>query len=105
MHMVAHQRPGVNRAFGFERALAKRLEIREAVGVHGLLAPAGTPRRIIDRLNAECVAILRSPEVRAQLASEGAEPIGNTPDQYAAYIAAEILKWGKLIKERGIRAE
>jgi len=77
----------------------------EAAGVHGLLAPAGTPRRIIDRLNAECVAILRSPEVRAQLASDGAEPIGNTPDQYAAQIAAEIRKWGKLIKERGIRAD
>jgi tripartite-type tricarboxylate transporter receptor subunit TctC len=77
----------------------------EASGVHGLLAPAGTPRRIIDRLNAECVAILRSPEVRAQLASEGAEPIGNTPDEYAAQIAAEIRKWGKMIKERGIRAE
>jgi tripartite-type tricarboxylate transporter receptor subunit TctC len=77
----------------------------EAAGVHGLLVPAGTPRRIIDRLNAECVAILRSPEVRAQLASEGAEPIGNTPDQYAAQIAAEIRKWGKLIRERGIRAD
>jgi tripartite-type tricarboxylate transporter receptor subunit TctC len=77
----------------------------EAVGVHGLLAPAGTPRRIIDKLNAECVAILRSPEVRAQLASEGAEPIGNTPEQYAAHLAGEVQKWGKLIGERGIRAD
>src|SRR5262245_6381052 len=77
----------------------------EAVGVHGLLAPGGTPRRVIDKLNAECVAVLRSPDVRAQLASEGAEPIGNTPEQYAEQIAAEIRKWGKLIKERGIRAE
>jgi tripartite-type tricarboxylate transporter receptor subunit TctC len=77
----------------------------EAVGVHGLLAPAGTPRRIVDRLNAECVAILRSSEIRAQLASEGAEPIGNTPDQYAAHIAAEVQKWGKVIRERGIRAD
>jgi tripartite-type tricarboxylate transporter receptor subunit TctC len=77
----------------------------EAAGVHGLLAPAGTPRRIIDRLNAECVAILRSPEVRTQLASDGAEPVGNTPEQYAAQIAAEVQKWGKLIRERGIRAD
>ena len=77
----------------------------EAVGVHGLLAPAGTPRRIVDRLNAECVAILRSPEVRSQLASEGAEPVGNTPEQYAAHIAAEVQKWGRLVRERGIRAE
>lgn len=76
-----------------------------AVGVHGLLAPAGTPRRIIDKLNAECVAILRSPEVRAQLASEGAEPVGNTPEQYAADLAAEVRKWGNLIRERGIRVE
>ena len=77
----------------------------EAIGVHGLLAPAGTPRRIIDRLNAECVAILRSPEVRAQLASDGAEPVAGTPEQYAAQIAAEMQKWGKLIRERGIRAD
>ena len=77
----------------------------EATGVHGLLAPAGTPRRIIDKLNGECVAILRSPEVRAQLASEGAEAIGNTPEQYAAHLANEVQKWGKLIRERGIRAE
>jgi len=77
----------------------------EAAGVHGLLAPAGTPRRIIDRLNAECVAILRSPEVRAQLASDGAEPVAGTPEQYAAQISAEVRKWGKLIRERGIRAD
>jgi tripartite-type tricarboxylate transporter receptor subunit TctC len=77
----------------------------EAVGVHGLLAPAGTPRRIVDRLNAECVAILRSPDMRAQLASEGAEPVGNTPEQYAAHIAAEVQKWGRLVRERGIRAD
>ena len=77
----------------------------EAAGVHGLLAPAGTPRRIIDRLNAECVAILRSPEVRAQLASDGAEPVAGTPEQYAAHLASEVQKWGKLIRERGIRAD
>jgi tripartite-type tricarboxylate transporter receptor subunit TctC len=77
----------------------------EATGVHGLLAPAGTPRRFIDKLNAECVAILRSPEVRAQLASEGAEAIGNTPEQYTAHLANEVQKWGKLIRERGIRAD
>ena len=77
----------------------------EAVGVHGVLAPAGTPRRVIDRLNSECTAVLRSPDVRAQLASDGAEPVGNTPEQYAAQIAAEMQKWGRLIKERGIRAD
>jgi tripartite-type tricarboxylate transporter receptor subunit TctC len=77
----------------------------EAVGVHGLLAPARTPRRIVDRLNVECVAILRSPEVRAQLASEGADPVGNTPEQYAAHIASEVQKWGRLVRERGIRAD
>jgi len=77
----------------------------EAVGVHGLLAPAGTPKRVIDRLNAECVAILRSPEMRAQLASDGADAVGNTPEQYAGQIAAEMHKWSKLIVERGIRAD
>jgi len=77
----------------------------EAVGVHGLLAPAGTPKRVIDRLNAECVAILRSPEMRAQLASDGADAVGNTPEQYTGQIAAEMHKWSKLIVERGIRAD
>lgn len=77
----------------------------QADGVHGLLAPAGTPAAIIERLNRECVAVLRSPEVTRQLASEGAEPVGDTPQEYAAYLKKDVEKWGRLIRERGIQAK
>ena len=75
----------------------------EAEGVHGLIAPAGTPAAVVEKLYRECAAVLQSPDVRRQLASEGAEPIGNTPQQYAAYLKKDVVKWGRIIRERGIR--
>ena len=77
----------------------------EADGVHGLLAPAGTPAAIIEKLNRESVAVLRSPEVTKHLASEGAEPIGNTPQEYADYLKKDVEKWGRVIRGRGIRVK
>ena len=71
----------------------------------GLIAPAGTPREIVTRLNAEVARILRLPDVRERLYSFGAEPIDNTPDEFAAYIGAEIVKWTKVVKSAGIRID
>ena len=71
----------------------------------GLLAAAGTPRNIISRLNAQAVKSLQVQEVRERLASQGAEPVGNTPEQYDTYVRAEIAKWAKLVQEAGIRPE
>jgi len=72
---------------------------------YGLLAPAGTPREIITRLNTEVSRALREPDARERLYSIGAEPMNNTPEEFAAYINAEMAKWSKVIKAAGIRAE
>jgi len=77
----------------------------EASSWYGVLAPAGTPREIVARLNAELVKALAQPEVRTSLLAEGAEPIGGTPEQFAAHIRAEIERLGKLIREAKIRLE
>jgi tripartite-type tricarboxylate transporter receptor subunit TctC len=77
----------------------------EASSWYGVLAPAGTPREIVARLNAELVKALEQPEVRTSLLAEGAEPIGGTPEQFAAHIGSEKERLGKLIREAKIRLE
>jgi tripartite-type tricarboxylate transporter receptor subunit TctC len=71
----------------------------------GVLAPAGTPRPIVERLHREIVRIMRLPEVRDVFVGQGAEPVGNTPDAFAAEIRASIARWAPVIKAAGIRAE
>ena len=71
----------------------------------GFLAPAGTPKVIIARLNAEINAALKLTDVRAKLESAGIEIKGGTPQDYAALIQSDLAKWGKVIKEAGIPAE
>ena len=71
----------------------------------GLLAPAGTPKEIVVRLNTEVARILRSRETAERLYSFGAEAIDNTPDEFAAYINSEFVKWAKVVKNAGLRAE
>jgi len=72
---------------------------------YGLLAPKATSRAIVTKLNHEVVAIINLPEVKANLLAEGAEPVGNTPEQFGDFIKAEIAKWGKVIRTAGLRAE
>ncbi len=71
----------------------------------GVLAPAKTPRPIIDRLHREMVVVLKDPEVRQRLAVLGIEPVGNTPEEYAAQIKADIEKWRPVVKASGIKLE
>lgn len=77
----------------------------EAVLRYGLVAPAGTPRPIIDRLNKELRAAVQSDIVRDSLAREGAEPIVSTPEDYAADIDREETKWSQIVRESGAKAE
>ena len=72
---------------------------------YGLLAPKGTPRAIVNKLHDEVVAFLKQPATRDRLLSEGAEPVGNTPEQFGAFIQSEINKWGKVIRTAGLKAE
>ncbi len=77
----------------------------EVVQWNGLLAPAGTPREIIARLHTEVTPILRTPEMRERLAREGIEVVGSSPEEFAAFIKAEVVKWAKVVKAAGIQPE
>jgi tripartite-type tricarboxylate transporter receptor subunit TctC len=77
----------------------------DAVLRYGLVAPAGTPRPIIERLNTALRATLASEEVRNRLAIEGAEPLPSTPEEYAVDIDHEETQWSKVIKASGAKAE
>ncbi len=77
----------------------------EVNGWYGLLAPAGTPKDIIAFLHREVADVLRSTEGRERLAAEGAEGVGNTPEQFAAYMQSDMMKWSKVVKQSGARAD
>jgi tripartite-type tricarboxylate transporter receptor subunit TctC len=77
----------------------------ESVLHYGLLAPAGTPRPIVDKLHGELVKIIQSPESVARLAGVGAVPVANTPEQFAEANRKDVAKWGRIIRENGIRAD
>jgi tripartite-type tricarboxylate transporter receptor subunit TctC len=70
-----------------------------------LMAPAGTPKDIIDKIHQDTVKVLARPDLRERFAALGMEPIGNTPAEFAAVIAAETPQWAKVIKQAGIKAE
>jgi tripartite-type tricarboxylate transporter receptor subunit TctC len=76
----------------------------EMSGWNGIFAVKGTPSEIVVRLHSEVAKILRTPEVRQELASLGAEPVGDTPEEFAAFLKADIARWGKIIHEKGIRS-
>lgn len=71
----------------------------------GVLLPARAPQALVTRINAEILKVLQLPATRERFAAEGFEAAGNTPAQFSAYIKAEQLKWGKVIKDAGIRAD
>ena len=77
----------------------------EANTWHGVVVPAGTPATIVARLNREIVAILHLPDVVERLSGQGAEPVGSTPEEFAAYIRAETVKWARVVRESGAKAE
>jgi tripartite-type tricarboxylate transporter receptor subunit TctC len=75
----------------------------EMSGWNGIFAAKGTPPKIVERLHSEVAKILRAPEVRRELAALGAEPVGDTPDEFRAFLKADVARWGKIIQEKGIR--
>ena len=77
----------------------------EANGWYGIVAPAGTPREIVARLNAEIRRIVATPELRARLDAEGAIPAADSPEAFAAFIASEIARWSAVLKRAGIEMQ
>jgi tripartite-type tricarboxylate transporter receptor subunit TctC len=72
---------------------------------YGLLAPAGTPKTIIDQLNAELGRIMHSPELKDQLATMATEPMTSTPEEFGEFIKREMAKWGAVVREAGLKVD
>ena len=77
----------------------------EASSWFGLLGPADMPREIVAKIQAEVARIVKLPEVREKLSTQGADPVGGTPEEFAAYIRAETAKWAKVVKASGAKAD
>ncbi len=75
----------------------------ESATWYGIVAPAATPPEIVSKLNAEIAAILKQPDTRERIARDGADPVGNTPEQFRAFMKSEIEKWRKVIRAAGIQ--
>lgn len=72
---------------------------------YGVLAPAKTPAPVVERLQKDIAALLQQPDMVSRMASEGSEPIGNTPSAFGAHIRAETAKWTKVVKQAGIKGD
>ena len=77
----------------------------EAVLHYGIVAPAGTPRPIIDKLNAALREAVASPDTKDRMAADGTEPLISTPEEYAADIDLEETKWSKIVRQSGAKVE
>jgi tripartite-type tricarboxylate transporter receptor subunit TctC len=69
------------------------------------MVPAKTPPAIVNRLSQEIARVLRLPDVRERLLSQGIEPVSNTPEEFTAYVRSEMAKWARVVKASGARAE
>jgi tripartite-type tricarboxylate transporter receptor subunit TctC len=116
VEVLQHVRAGKLRALGITTAtrspllpevptIAETLPGYEVRLWNGLLAPAKTPPEVIDRLNRATIDALRSSEVKAKLAEQGSEPVGNTPEEFRAFIAGELVKWKRLVEVSGAVAQ
>jgi len=77
----------------------------EALTWYGFMAPAKTPRAVVDKLQREIAAIVNTPDVRQTFVSQGNEPLANTPDQFAQVIKADADKWGAIGKRLGVKLD
>jgi tripartite-type tricarboxylate transporter receptor subunit TctC len=86
-------------------AIAETLPGFDAVSWFAIFAPAGTPKPVVDKLQLEITRILKTPEIRKNLADIGLETVGSTSDELAAYQRSEIAKWAKVVKDSGARPD
>jgi tripartite-type tricarboxylate transporter receptor subunit TctC len=86
-------------------AVAEALPGFEVVGWYGVIGPAGMPAPLVKRLHDELVRALALPDVRSRIATDGAEPVGSAPEEFRAFMAADLAKWAKLVKESGAKLD
>ena len=86
-------------------AIAETLPGFDITAWYGFLAPAGTPREIVRKVNADAIRIIQRPDFLERLAKDGIEPVGNTPEEFAAEIRADIERWHKVVKAAGLKPE
>ncbi len=77
----------------------------DSVGWNGVFVPHGTSREIIDRLQSEIVKVLAIPEIRDGLIAQGADPVGNSPEAFGAWVKLEVQKWAKVVRDSGARVD
>jgi tripartite-type tricarboxylate transporter receptor subunit TctC len=86
-------------------AIAETIPNYEANAWFGIMAPASTPREIVARLNSEFMKILRTPETREKLNQQGFEAVGNSSEEYIAFLKKETEKWAEVVRIAGIKVE
>jgi tripartite-type tricarboxylate transporter receptor subunit TctC len=79
--------------------------LKSIVPLIGSISPAGTPKEIVARLNAEILRVLAGPDFRQRMETDAAEPIGGTPEQFGDYIRSEIVKYSKVVKDSGAKID
>jgi tripartite-type tricarboxylate transporter receptor subunit TctC len=86
-------------------AMAEALPGFEVVGWYGVIGPARLPQPVVAKLHAELIKVLHHPEVRERIVADGAEPVGNSPEEFRQFMLADLAKWARVVKESGAKLE